>query len=136
MSVRECLFFFQAEDGIRYDLVTGVQTCALPISRCQGILAQLAATDAIPLFASPRCAQHRKELRLSPRAARGFPGNEGNLGGGSSTNSFVQLPARLRGTPPASRRRRTTAAPQKLPLVPSRESGARALFQSCGRGRH
>src|SRR5438552_17154446 len=22
-------FFFQAEDGIRYDLVTGVQTCAL-----------------------------------------------------------------------------------------------------------
>src|SRR5207244_2135069 len=26
------LFFFQAEDGIRYDLVTGVQTCALPIS--------------------------------------------------------------------------------------------------------
>src|SRR5258708_27645612 len=26
-----CSFFFQAEDGIRDDLVTGVQTCALPI---------------------------------------------------------------------------------------------------------
>src|SRR5207244_9192553 len=26
-------FFFQAEDGIRDDLVTGVQTCALPICR-------------------------------------------------------------------------------------------------------
>src|SRR5947208_7413976 len=26
------IFFFQAEDGIRDDLVTGVQTCALPIS--------------------------------------------------------------------------------------------------------
>src|SRR3972149_8585546 len=25
------LFFFQAEDGIRYLTVTGVQTCALPI---------------------------------------------------------------------------------------------------------
>src|SRR2546430_11045172 len=25
-------FFFQAEDGIRYLTVTGVQTCALPIS--------------------------------------------------------------------------------------------------------
>ena len=25
-------FFFQAEDGIRDRLVTGVQTCALPIS--------------------------------------------------------------------------------------------------------
>src|SRR5690625_8035123 len=26
-----CLFFFQAEDGIRDGHVTGVQTCALPI---------------------------------------------------------------------------------------------------------
>src|SRR6266545_830504 len=26
-------FFFQAEDGIRDELVTGVQTCALPIFR-------------------------------------------------------------------------------------------------------
>src|SRR5215216_7774856 len=30
---RSLFFFFQAEDGIRDDLVTGVQTCALPISR-------------------------------------------------------------------------------------------------------
>src|SRR6266852_6938131 len=28
-----CFFFFQAEDGIRGATVTGVQTCALPISR-------------------------------------------------------------------------------------------------------
>src|SRR5258708_38568093 len=28
-------FFFQAEDGIRDDLVTGVQTCALPISHLE-----------------------------------------------------------------------------------------------------
>src|SRR5207244_10320711 len=27
------VFFFQAEDGIRDDLVTGVQTCALPICK-------------------------------------------------------------------------------------------------------
>src|SRR5205823_9562486 len=27
------VFFFQAEDGIRDKLVTGVQTCALPISK-------------------------------------------------------------------------------------------------------
>src|SRR5947208_7755517 len=31
MRVFFLLFFFQAEDGIRDDLVTGVQTCALPI---------------------------------------------------------------------------------------------------------
>src|SRR5258708_14687476 len=30
-------FFFQAEDGIRDDLVTGVQTCALPISSTFGM---------------------------------------------------------------------------------------------------
>src|SRR5947208_11267113 len=32
LPLREFFFFFQAEDGIRDDLVTGVQTCALPIS--------------------------------------------------------------------------------------------------------
>src|SRR5215216_7749019 len=31
-------FFFQAEDGIRDDLVTGVQTCALPICRTRPFL--------------------------------------------------------------------------------------------------
>src|SRR3989441_12630315 len=37
-------FFFQAEDGIRDKLVTGVQTCALPIARrWSGDLAALAA---------------------------------------------------------------------------------------------
>src|SRR5205823_10244065 len=30
----QSFFFFQAEDGIRDKLVTGVQTCALPIWRC------------------------------------------------------------------------------------------------------
>src|SRR5256885_5410098 len=33
------LFFFQAEDGIRDYKVTGVQTCALPISKPQGTVA-------------------------------------------------------------------------------------------------
>src|SRR5260370_10682849 len=37
----EFFFFFQAEDGIRDSSVTGVQTCALPISA-----AGLAADDA------------------------------------------------------------------------------------------
>src|SRR5258708_5207909 len=32
ISYDATFFFFQAEDGIRDDLVTGVQTCALPIS--------------------------------------------------------------------------------------------------------
>src|SRR5699024_11818143 len=33
--VRAVLFFFQAEDGIRDRNVTGVQTCALPISSAE-----------------------------------------------------------------------------------------------------
>src|SRR2546430_5107184 len=32
-----CFFFFQAEDGIRDLTVTGVQTCALPISRNRSV---------------------------------------------------------------------------------------------------
>ena len=31
LGISLLFFFFQAEDGIRDDLVTGVQTCALPI---------------------------------------------------------------------------------------------------------
>src|SRR2546428_1917206 len=38
-------FFFQAEDGIRDLIVTGVQTCALPISSVMG-LAQAAAQSS------------------------------------------------------------------------------------------
>src|SRR6266480_3609987 len=38
-------FFLKAEDGIRYCHVTGVQTCALPISRVLPALDRL--TDAI-----------------------------------------------------------------------------------------
>src|SRR2546430_6591101 len=35
---RSCdFFFFQAEDGIRDLTVTGVQTCALPISLCEAL---------------------------------------------------------------------------------------------------
>src|SRR2546425_6565506 len=34
-------FFFQAEDGIRDKLVTGVQTCALPIYPSKTVMADL-----------------------------------------------------------------------------------------------
>ena len=40
-------FFFQAEDGIRDVAVTGVQTCALPISICDMITA---TTDKQPIY--------------------------------------------------------------------------------------
>src|SRR5687767_15818314 len=51
------LFFFQAEDGIRDKLVTGVQTCALPISsrRCKS------GSDLQRRLASAGAAIHRKD---------------------------------------------------------------------------
>src|SRR5476651_2787066 len=43
-------FFFQAEDGIRDIGVTGVQTCALPISSSGGICAFTAAWERPDMF--------------------------------------------------------------------------------------
>ena len=40
-------FFFQAEDGIRDTSVTGVQTCALPISIMANTF-EVATTDLLP----------------------------------------------------------------------------------------
>src|SRR3990170_7627369 len=56
-------FFFQAEDGIRDDLVTGVQTCALPIlprafrARCAPRCART------PTYCSSRSEEHTSELQ-------------------------------------------------------------------------
>src|SRR5205807_7579015 len=47
-----CVFFFQAEGGIRDYKVTGVQTCALPISEAAEALLDL-ATGATPQIAPP-----------------------------------------------------------------------------------
>src|ERR1041384_6405421 len=53
------LAFFQAEDGIRDKLVTGVQTCALPIFlllRHQGVLVAVAAVGELSRSLINRCA--------------------------------------------------------------------------------
>src|SRR5215216_4272691 len=62
------IFFFQAEDGIRDDLVTGFQTCALPIStsRC-----------------SPRATSPAARTACSPRPGvrtRGWRSEERRVG--------------------------------------------------------
>src|SRR5256885_10131754 len=43
-DVRDDFFFFQAEDGIRDYKVTGVQTCALPISTASATPMKMAET--------------------------------------------------------------------------------------------
>src|SRR5947208_15229084 len=49
-------FFFQAEDGIRDDLVTGVQTCALPISH-----------RSRPCWNNRKAPEARRGRRVAPR---------------------------------------------------------------------
>src|SRR5258708_39608236 len=82
-------FFFQAEDGIRDDLVTGVQTCALPIYRLRGRL---------PV------ARARPGRRPAP-AARGradrAPGRDEHRA--DPEPAVVPRPACRRGGPPAAR---------------------------------
>src|SRR5207244_10384763 len=86
-SVSFIFFFFQAEDGIRADLVTGVQTCALPIflflprARQRVIaLAIFAPTSRVSFFASSRTARRSASslercpsLRESLNEPRSFP---------------------------------------------------------------
>src|SRR5256885_10579568 len=49
-----CFFFFQAEDGIRDYKVTGVQTCALPIS--PSCTPWWATTPGVPRCPSSKCS--------------------------------------------------------------------------------
>src|SRR5207247_7631839 len=57
------IFFFQAEDGIRDPLVTGVQTCALPI------LFPACAAEFIP---SPSPPFRRRTTSSSPMISRRY----------------------------------------------------------------
>src|SRR5436190_22737288 len=56
-------FFFQAEDGIRDHCVTGVQTCALPIS------ARGCWSRSLSTWPDPSCASLRKRSIWSERSA-------------------------------------------------------------------
>src|SRR5437660_4106113 len=67
-----CFFFFQAEDGIRDGHVTGVQTCALPISTFLPLSsgtnpARQAANGAAP---APSTTAFSNSIRRSTANAR------------------------------------------------------------------
>src|SRR5688500_19899483 len=61
-------FFFQAEDGIRDYKVTGVQTCALPISRA--IRARSAARAEVSWASSSAARARRVSYRERVRSLR------------------------------------------------------------------
>ena len=64
-GVQTCAFLFQAEDGIRDKLVTGVQTCALPI--LIAMTSRVSATISRPDRVDPWTASilAKKPVRLA-----------------------------------------------------------------------
>src|SRR5258708_28612786 len=63
-------FFFQAEDGIRDDLVTGVQTCALPISLSSAEFFLNQRANRPNYLLTPTMPDRRFKLRVSKKACR------------------------------------------------------------------
>src|SRR5438552_5608102 len=64
-------FFFQAEDGIRDDLVTGVQTCALPISARRASAAICASsTKAMGTATARNCSAIRRSVERRITSSR------------------------------------------------------------------
>src|SRR2546422_10606129 len=83
-------FFFQAEDGIRDVAVTGVQTCALPISLlgppCYGSIDAAAARDRL---------YRRRDLQGLRALHRGVPAaGSVDVGGGEPHGLPLSAPAR------------------------------------------
>src|SRR3712207_9371656 len=68
--VGRCVFFFQAEDGIRDIGVTGVQTCALPISRLS-VTTYSTSSAVVSVPIGTACVLPYHEVRLAVKRQRG-----------------------------------------------------------------
>src|SRR3989440_848155 len=130
LVVSFCFFFFQAEDGIRDLIVTGVQTCALPIYSTRGgvSLATRFSIDSAGVAPSAAASARTSRFRaytaiLCPRPRRRFtmlPPMRPNPTNPSSTRpppplslplagAATACPARAPSPRAAGRRRRTNA---------------------------
>src|SRR2546430_12137224 len=77
----QCLFFFfQAEDGIRDLTVTGVQTCALPISplrpECRSAIAVIVIVYAVAALFNLHVPRTGVALKTLPRSEERRVGKE------------------------------------------------------------
>src|SRR5690349_23859166 len=96
-STDQSLFFFQAEDGIRDLYVTGVQTCALPISF--GSLRRASSTE-------PTIWPTGSELSCAGAAGRGGVGGFG----GRSEERRVGKECRSRWAPDPEKKKKSNSA--------------------------
>src|SRR5215217_3616904 len=76
MLVLTVFFFFQAEDGIRDIGVTGVQTCALPISELLPTVALLCQGQIAPDFAGVELGLAERLAARAVAQAAGVPGEQ------------------------------------------------------------
>src|SRR5205823_10729538 len=85
------VFFFQAEDGIRDKLVTGVQTCALPILHCQrtldrgergdsGVRSFASVQGALAMYPIYAFGSDEQKRRWLPKMASGERSEERRVG--------------------------------------------------------
>src|SRR5438034_10927048 len=96
------VFFFQAEDGIRDHCVTGVQTCALPISHA----AVLGASEAGYSGDCRGCAESF--------GAAIWPGRVGR--GGPAVSSLVSVSRRPAGSAGESAADQSASAPSEIEI--------------------
>src|SRR6266511_5258499 len=87
-------FFFQAEDGIRDFHVTGVQTCALPISTASGDTAR-ARARSLAVGRDRRLA--RAPRVVSAKVARGDPRDQARAAPGARQVTLDRYPAVMEG---------------------------------------
>src|SRR2546422_4726987 len=73
-------FFFQAEDGIRDVAVTGVQTCALPISKREQDARRTDAYEEVPRARVRVPALGDQPIRLRARGRSELVGLEAQVG--------------------------------------------------------
>src|SRR5207249_1915990 len=93
------LFFFQAEDGIRARNVTGVQTCALPISLARATIGQMVIRIALQCNEADAYLimdQDNPAPRLLSRPGEGIYNDAAGAIEGNSPFQAVWLPERVR----------------------------------------
>src|SRR3989442_5239552 len=116
-------FLYQAEDGIRYADVTGVQTCALPISPERRVAAGLYGIQV--RFACLSHEAHRPAeiggFRSRPRRQPGGPGRF--LARVPWHSRRLRAPRRGIGPSPAARGRRAERVAERVSSVPGPASG-------------
>src|SRR5256886_7930574 len=128
-DVRLCLFFFQAEDGIRDLTVTGVQTCALPISRRTRDAGDRGRRDR------PEAGRRGSRVALAHPAAAARRLSPRRSGDGSGARG-PRLGAARPGSTPSASGSHVPAVSVRRGRAARDPRGARRRFQRLGRHAH